>query len=1025
MNENTRLVNHDSHAPSVSALETFYANRRIPAEKKPFLVSLRDSSGPLMAVEKGPAILDVASQIATLGLGFNSGVMFGVAEFLESWTGRTDTPPVVAVRRAFNELLARRLGREEARVHLCHSGAEAVEIALGMCYEKRANRDARRVIAFKNSFHGRMKIALASTWNPDKRAPFEWPSHGTDFAEYPESDDDDVSRAPIPAGWQALWSAAPRTGFDAMIERAISSPDPLLAREIESLLEVRGLLRLGSHFAVIVEPMQCEGGDRYSTARFHHGLVNLCRAFDVPLVYDEIQTGFGLGGEFFWHGKFGLLDHLGQPVNADYVVVAKKAQVGAVLSGDVCRYEEQFNASSLIRGFLQASMIDQYRSAIEEIEVRSKNELARVVERHREKVQRPRAAGLCFAFDFADAAMLKSFVDRRFQHGLMYYPAGERAARFRFNLAFRGKLLDAAWRQIHAALDATLDPSAANPPDRVVVNAASPRPHYEFHERLVSGKLGDLARPPAFSETDAAALVLQSLCEAGLDHLQVDFPSADTFDDYRLQIEELESSVYEPLRQTPIEKFERLVKAENSIAILVREGASIVGMAFAAPPANFPRERGLRGDPLYPDPRAIYMLDLTVVPEYRGKLGRILKQAICLVARQRGLTAVIGRNRDRLARGMWAINLSLGSYCTRVIREDYMDEHAHRDCLMYRCDLQWPVPPLDLSGGVEQPLIYRDLTETFCHENLPALVNKLTLSNFVTADFLENLEFVFSLLPEPLRHGYTANGISECVDKLVKALWLKRSPRTRLVTIDGSWFGEGSFLARSLSGRGESFFDATRIPHKPHTTISEALSRTLESDDVLAVFVEPLGWKNGRRLPMEVLHEIRDACTRHDVPLVSHDSGGLLWRYAAESFAPSGSGAFVPDAGMMSMGGQMALCYLREEWFDATPLMFISTWDGDSFSLAQFAEAVRRVAVDPAAHERVVSRFQNRLIELLKSNGVTRFELTRGVGWFEGPVESTLAAAFRSANGLRRVCLPGPGSMRRFVEDEKGLSDSH
>lgn len=50
----------------------------------------------------------------------------------------------------------------------------------------------------------------------------------------------------------------------------------------------------------IIEPMQSEGGDRYATARFFKALRLLAtRHHGVPLIFDEVQTGFGLGGTLF------------------------------------------------------------------------------------------------------------------------------------------------------------------------------------------------------------------------------------------------------------------------------------------------------------------------------------------------------------------------------------------------------------------------------------------------------------------------------------------------------------------------------------------------------------------------------------------------------------------------------------------------------------------------------------------------------------------------------------------------------
>ncbi len=1016
-----KLVNSLLHTKSVASLEGLYAGQQIPAEKKPFLISLRESSGPLMAVDGGDVILDVASQIASLALGFNPGVMFGTVQFLESWTGATNTIPIKTVRQALAALLARQLGWNDLNMHLCHSGAEANECALGMCYARRTNRDARHVLAFRQSFHGRMMVALSATWNPAKREPFAWPNCEADYVDYPEMPDgDDASSIVSPADWQALWACAPRIDFEQQLNRAFPQSDSLLTDEIKSLLQVRNYLGTRRHFAVIIEPMQCEGGDRYSSSRFHNGLLAVCKAFQIPLIYDEIQTGYGLGGDFFWHRKFDLRDHRGDSSAPDYVVVAKKAQVGAVLSHHKCEYEEQFNAASLVRGFAQASMIDQYRGEIAAMEVRNRRELAAIVEEFGPALSRPRVCGISFAFEFANAETSKRFVEQRFQHGLLYYPAGDRAARFRFNLAFRGKWLDVAWQQIRAALHATLKPSAdpttVDGNRSTSVEASSTRSYRDFHLEFLRGKLTDLAKKPFRSIEEAKAFVQESLNRTGPGQLIVNFLDEESWPDYRDAVERLQHEIYEPLRQTPIEKFDRLIKAKNSSAIAVTSGDRVVAMAFAAPLANFPRERGMRGDELFKEPLATYMLDLTVVPEYRGQLGRIMKQAVCLVAQTTGMKHVVGRNRDRLARGMWAINLSLGSYITRVIREDYLDDQSHRDCLIYRSDLVWDEPAIDLSSAVPQPMDCIDLSESFVQTNMPSLVNKLTLSNFVTPDFVENLNFVFSLLPESLRHGYTTSGISECVDKLIKVLWLKRKPHTRMITIEGSYFGEGSFAARALSGCTDAYFPVEIVPFVDDSQCVSELEVKLAAPDTLAMWVEPLGWKTGRRLSPELLQSIRKLCRRFDVPLVSHDSGGLFYRFEGSSFAPSGMDGLVPDAGLMSLGGQMALCYTTDRYFDSTPLQFISTWDGDVFSLAQFCEIARRTVGDRTGFELLIEQFERLLLGKLAENDVSQYDLYRGTGSFQGPVESSLSEMFQVSGAGRHVCLACPGAMRRFIE---------
>src|SRR5690606_31917747 len=108
-------------------------------------------------------------------------------------------------------------------------------------------------------------------------------------------------------------------------------------------------------------------------------------------------------------------------------------------------------------------------------------------------------------------------------------------------------------------------------------------------------------------------------------------------------------------------------------------------------------------------------------------------------AMQAGVTRIQGRNRARVAKQMITINLSLGSYEQRYLREDYPDEERYRDVVYYTTPLRWERPRFNLSDGVDCPVTVNDLDADFLKANLPAMVNKLTLSNFVTEHFLEGL----------------------------------------------------------------------------------------------------------------------------------------------------------------------------------------------------------------------------------------------------------------------------------------------
>ena len=90
--------------------------------------------------------------------------------------------------------------------------------------------------------------------------------------------------------------------------------------------------------------------------------------------------------------------------------------------------------------------------------------------------------------------------------------------------------------------------------------------------------------------------------------------SASNFLTYRDDIIKLEKKVYEPARQTDIEKFEHTVLNHNSICLGVLNSSDkkLMGIAFAGPLKLYPFERGVRMDPNFEDENSLYMLDVTV-----------------------------------------------------------------------------------------------------------------------------------------------------------------------------------------------------------------------------------------------------------------------------------------------------------------------------------------------------------------------------------------------------------------------------
>src|SRR5436305_5751559 len=95
--------------------------------------------------------------------------------------------------------------------------------------------------------------------------------------------------------------------------------------------------------AVLVEPIQGEGGVRGTTPRFMRRLRMLTRIYDVPLIFDEVQTGWGMTGRLWAHELFDL------PCPPDVVTWAKKAQNGVLFVSEALatffQEEKKFNTT--------------------------------------------------------------------------------------------------------------------------------------------------------------------------------------------------------------------------------------------------------------------------------------------------------------------------------------------------------------------------------------------------------------------------------------------------------------------------------------------------------------------------------------------------------------------------------------------------------------------------------------------------------------------------------------------------------
>ncbi|HEY0839506.1 MAG TPA: aspartate aminotransferase family protein [Vulgatibacter sp.] len=233
------------------------AQRVLVGNYKQQPVAIVKGQGSLVWDADGKRYLDMIAGIATVGLG-HCNPKVGAA--LEAQARKLWHASNVVYTEPQIELAERLCEHSFAeRVFFCNSGAEANEAALKLArrWQRDRGEDRFEIIAFLNSFHGRSLFTVTATGQP----------------KY----------------WQ---------GFEPMV------PGVHHAR-FGDLASVEALV--GPHTAaIIVEPVQGEGGVRPAPKGFLKGLRELADRHGLVLIFDEVQTGMGRTGALFAYQQYGV-----------------------------------------------------------------------------------------------------------------------------------------------------------------------------------------------------------------------------------------------------------------------------------------------------------------------------------------------------------------------------------------------------------------------------------------------------------------------------------------------------------------------------------------------------------------------------------------------------------------------------------------------------------------------------------------------------------------------------------------------
>ncbi|NLM46530.1 MAG: acetylornithine transaminase [Firmicutes bacterium] len=219
---------------------------------------LTHGRGPYVFDEHGKRYLDFVSGLAVNSLGHcHPHVVEAICKQAEQLMHASNLYFTEPQAR-----LAKRLVENSCadKVFFCNSGAEANEAAIKLARKygkKYRHPDAHEIITATRSFHGRTLAAVTATGQPKYHQGFEPMVSGFRYAEFNNL-----------------------TSFAGLVTEKTC--------------------------AIMVEPVQGEGGVYPATAEFLQGLRNLCDKYGLLLIFDEVQCGMGRTGKLFAYEHYGV-----------------------------------------------------------------------------------------------------------------------------------------------------------------------------------------------------------------------------------------------------------------------------------------------------------------------------------------------------------------------------------------------------------------------------------------------------------------------------------------------------------------------------------------------------------------------------------------------------------------------------------------------------------------------------------------------------------------------------------------------
>eukprot|EP01129_Flabellula_baltica_P008139 TRINITY_DN3203_c0_g1_i1.p1 TRINITY_DN3203_c0_g1~~TRINITY_DN3203_c0_g1_i1.p1 ORF type:complete len:501 (-),score=121.85 TRINITY_DN3203_c0_g1_i1:33-1535(-) len=401
------------------------------------------SVGNYLVDADGNTILDMFCQIASLPIGYNNPALLEAANSTKWRTALVNRPCIGfmppldwadLIESSYMSVAP--TGLDQVWTTMCGSCANEIAYKAAFMHFKHKERGGSDYTTeefascLKNEAPGSPDLAVLS---------FEGGFHGRLFGSLSTSRSKPIHKIDIPA---FNWPSAPFPKLKYPLEKY---------KEENRLEEERCLEALDQTLrnskkkvvAMIVEPIQSEGGDNHASPEFFRGIRQIARNHDVTFIVDEVQTGVGPTGKFWAHEHWGLED------GPDIVTFAKKMQSAGFYhkleyrAPQVNRNQNTWQGDP-VRALQLDVILKEIRENkyVENAQVTGEYMLTNLLdlqERYSEVLMNVRMVGTFGAFDLPTPELKDKFLQIIRNNGVEMIACGDRSIRIRPMLVFQPK----------------------------------------------------------------------------------------------------------------------------------------------------------------------------------------------------------------------------------------------------------------------------------------------------------------------------------------------------------------------------------------------------------------------------------------------------------------------------------------------------------------------------------------------------------------------------------------------------------